>query len=149
MNLLDPTWDGEITLPDGTTVRAVKLARHAGADRLGATRYELDPGAAASPLHYQHRHEELLFVLSGAPTLRTAWDAERPLRPGEVVALPPGRQGTHQVVNHTDQPVRVLICSTNELPEIAEQVETGATVLLTHDGAELVPPGAIQELTQP
>ena len=43
MNLLDPTWDGEVTLPDGTSARAVQLARHAGAARLGATRYELDP----------------------------------------------------------------------------------------------------------
>jgi len=71
MNLLDPTWDGEVTRPDGTSARAVQLARHAGAARLGATLYEPDPGAAASPLHYHHRNQELLFVLSGAPTLRT------------------------------------------------------------------------------
>jgi uncharacterized cupin superfamily protein len=149
MNLLDPTWDGEVTLPDGTTARAVQLARHAGATRLGATLYELDPGAAASPLHYHHRNEELLFVLTGAPTLRTDKDAERPLSPGEVVSFPPGRDGTHQVVNHTDEPVRVLICSTNELPEIAQQIETGVTVLLTDEGARLAPAGATQELTQP
>jgi len=65
------------------------------------------------------------------------------------VAFRPGRDRTQQVVNHTDEPVRVLICSTNELPEIAEHVETGVTVLLTDNGAERVPPGAAQELTQP
>jgi hypothetical protein len=43
----------------------------------------------------------------------------------------------------------VPICSTNEIPEIAQQVETGVTVLLTDDGAWRVPPGAAQELTQP
>lgn len=149
MNLLNPTWDGEVTLPDGTTARAVQLARHAGASRLGATLYELDAGAAVSPLHFHHRNEELLFVLAGAPTLRSANDQERELAPGEVVSFPPGRAGTHQVLNRTASPIRVLICSTNDLPEVAEQVETGLVVLLTSEGGRLVPAEATQELRQP
>ena len=80
MKLLDPTWDGEVTRPDGTSARAVQLARHAGAARLGATLYELDRGAAASPLHPHHATRSSCF--SGAPTLRTARDAEGRLPPG-------------------------------------------------------------------
>jgi uncharacterized cupin superfamily protein len=118
MNVLDPTWDGEVTLPNGATARAVRLGHHAGARRLGATLYELDPGAAASPLHFHHRNEELLLVLGGTPTLRAAGGTARTLAAGEVVAFPAGRDGIHQVVNRTDGPVRVLICSTNELPEV-------------------------------
>lgn len=149
MNLLDPSWDADLTLPDGTTARAVQLARHAGASRLGATLYELGPGAAASPLHFHHRNEELLFVLAGAPTLRTGEASERALTAGEVVCFPAGRDGTHQVLNGTDQPVRVLICSTNDLPEVAEQIETGLVVLLTEEGGRVVPADAAQELCQP
>ncbi len=148
MNLLTPTWDGEATLADGSTVRAVRLGHHAGAVRLGATLYELEPGAAASPLHFHHRNEELLLVLAGRPTLRGAGGAERPLAPGEVVAFPAGRAGTHQVVNRGSEPVRVFVCSTNDLPEIAEQVEAGQIALLTEEGARLVPPGGAQELPQ-
>lgn len=148
MNLHSPVWDGEVTLPDGTTARAVQLARHAGASRLAATLYELDPGAAASPLHFHHRNEELLFVMTGTPTLRSA-DDERQLTAGEVVSFSAGRGGTHQVVNRSDDPVRVLICSTNDLPEIAEQVETGLLVLLTGEGGRLVATDATQELQQP
>jgi uncharacterized cupin superfamily protein len=149
MNLFDPRWDGEVELPDGTRARAVQLARHAGASRLGATLYELDAGAVVSPLHFHYRNEELLFVISGVPTLRGADGAGRELAPGTVVSFLPGKGGTHQVVNHTAEPVRVLICSTNDLSEIAEQVETGLLVLLTEDGGRLVSKDDVQELRQP
>jgi uncharacterized cupin superfamily protein len=146
MNLLTPTWDGEATLPGGATARAVRLGAHAGARRLGATLYELDPGAAASPLHFHHRNEELLFVLQGRPSLRGDAGAQRELAAGEVVAFPAGRAGTHQVVNRGAEPARVLLVSTNDLPEVAEQVEAGQVVLLTGEGARLVPVEAAQSL---
>jgi uncharacterized cupin superfamily protein len=134
MNLFDPTWDFEGERGDATT-RAVQLGRHAGAKRLGATLYELESGAIASPLHFHHGAEELLFVIAGEPSLRTGTgeDEERVLATGEVVAFPPGRAGTHQIVNRGSAPARVLVCSTNDLPEVAEQVETGLTVVLTDE----------------
>jgi uncharacterized cupin superfamily protein len=133
-NLFDPTWDFEGARSEATT-RAVRLGGHAGAKRLGATLYELETGAIASPLHFHHGAEELLFVIAGEPSLRTgtAGDEERVLTVGEVVAFPPGRAGTHQIVNRGPVPARVLVCSTNDLPEVAEQVETGLTVVLTDE----------------
>ncbi len=139
MNLLAPDWDAQVETPEGT-LRAVRLARHAGAERLAATLYELDPGVAVSPLHFHHRNEELLLVLSGTPTLRTGVaGAERELAPGEVVAFLPGPAGTHQVLNRGDRPSRVLICATAELPEVAEQVEDDRLAIITGDGLRLVP----------
>jgi uncharacterized cupin superfamily protein len=84
-------------------------------------------------LHFHHGAEELLFVVAGEPTLRVAEGEERTLRVGEVVSFPPGREGTHQILNRGAEPARVLICSTNDLPEVAEQVETGLTVVLTEE----------------
>ncbi len=135
-NLLDPSWDFEGSYEEGGAItRAVRLGAHAGAARLGATLYELESGAIASPLHFHHGAEELLFVIAGEPTLRTSTGPgdERLLATGEVVAFPPGREGTHQIVNHAAAPARVLVCSTNDLPEVAEQVETGLTVVLTSE----------------
>lgn len=131
-NLLDPAWEFEGDGGGGTT-RAVRLGRLAGAGRLGATLYELESGAMASPLHFHHGAEELLFVLAGEPTLRTGSGEtdERRLATGEVVSFPPGRAGAHQILNRADEPARVLICSINDLPEVAEQIETGLTVVLT------------------
>jgi uncharacterized cupin superfamily protein len=137
-NLFDPAWDFEGERDEATT-RAVRLGRHAGAERLGATLYELESGAIASPLHFHHGAEELLFVIAGEPSLRTGTgeDEERVLATGEVVAFPPGRAGTHQIINRAAGPARVLVCSTNDLPEVAEQVETGLTVVLTDEYSRL------------
>lgn len=134
-NLFDPAWDFEGTGDGGATTRVVRLGAQAGAERLGAALYELETGAMASPLHFHHGAEEILFVLAGEPTLRTGTGAEdeRPLATGEIVSFPPGREGTHQIVNRADATARVLVCSTNDLPEVAEQVETGLTVVLTSE----------------
>jgi uncharacterized cupin superfamily protein len=48
-------------------LRAVRLARHAGASRLAANLYELERGAVVSPLHFHHGNEELLLVLTDTP----------------------------------------------------------------------------------
>lgn len=131
-NLFEPSWDFEGER-GGSVLRASQLAKRAGARRLGATLYELESGAAASPLHFHHGAEELLFVVAGEPTLRVAEGEERTLAVGEVVSFPPGQEGTHQILNRGAAPARVLICSTNDLPEVAEQVETGITVVLTEE----------------
>lgn len=133
-NLFDPSWEFEGDGGGGTT-RATRIGAQIGAERLGASIYELESGAMASPLHFHHGSEEMLFVLAGEPTLRTGTEAadERVLATGEIVSFPAGRAGTHQILNRSEQPARVLICSTNDLPEVAEQVETGLTVVLTEE----------------
>jgi len=134
-NLFDPVWDFEGSGDDDATTRVVRLGAQAGAERLGAALYELESGAKASPLHFHHGAEEILFVIAGEPTLRTGTgeEDERTLATGEIVSFPPGRTGTHQIVNRAAVSARVLVCSTNDLPEVAEQVETGLTVVLTSE----------------
>jgi len=137
MNLHHPAWDVEIDI-EGATLRAVRLAKHAGSVRLAANLYELEPGAVVSPLHFHHRNEELLFVLSGTPAVRRSNREVRDLTPGEVVAFRAGPTGQHQIVNRSNEPARVLICATDELPEIAEQPETGILAVLTDAGLRLI-----------
>jgi uncharacterized cupin superfamily protein len=131
-NLFDPDWEFEAEQGDGVA-RAARLGHQAGGERIGATLYELEQGAIASPLHFHHGSEEMLFVLAGEPSLRTgeSGEEERVLAIGEALRFPPGREGTHQILNRAAAPARVLVCSTNDLPEVAEQVETGLTVVLT------------------
>ena len=100
-NIFNPEWEAE--LPG---LRGVRVGAAAGGEKLGATLYEVDPGGRVSPLHIHHANEEMLFVVSGRPTLRTG-DGERELELGEVVAFPSGRRGVHQVLNRSDEPARV------------------------------------------
>ena len=137
MNLFQPTWDAEVAVGDAV-LRAVRLAQHAGAERLAANLYELEPGAMVSPLHFPHANEELLFVISGTPTLRRGPDDARALEPGEVVSFPVGPAGTHQILNRSRAAARVLICATNNVPEVAEQVENDTLAVITPSGLQLV-----------
>ncbi|HEY6694918.1 MAG TPA: cupin domain-containing protein [Solirubrobacteraceae bacterium] len=124
-NILSPEWEAE--LPG---LRGRRVAAEAGAEKLGATLYEIDPGGRVSPLHVHHANEELLFVLSGRPTLRTL-DGERELEPGAVVAFPSGRRGAHQVLNRSGEPSRVLIASTMIYPEVVEHPDSNKVVAIS------------------
>ena len=86
-NIFNPEWEAE--LPG---LRGQRVGAGAGGEKLGATLYEVDPGGRVSPLHIHHANEEMLFVVSGRPTLRTG-DGEREVEEGEVVAFPSGRRG--------------------------------------------------------
>lgn len=122
-NVLEPQFDAEQDRA-GFSWRRARVGRQAGAEHLGASLFELPPGQAAFPLHYHRANEELLIVIAGRPTLRTT-SAQRELEPGEVVAFPRGEEGTHQIVNRSDQPVRFLIVSEMNAPEIVVYPDSG------------------------
>jgi uncharacterized cupin superfamily protein len=120
-----PRWDaakypGRHIAPVGT---------QAGARELAANVYELDPGAVGSPLHVHHANEELLLVLTGTLTLRGP-DATQLLSAGVVVAFPRGQAGAHSLVNRSDAPVRYIVVSTTNRPDVVEYPDTGARLVV-------------------
>lgn len=124
-NIFAPDWDEPRgSTPAPFTKRGASVARKAGAERLGASVYELAPGEATFPFHYHHGNEELLIVLAGRPTLRAA-EETRELETGEVVAFPVGPEGAHRVDNLSDEPVRVLLISTMRAPEVLVYPDSG------------------------
>jgi uncharacterized cupin superfamily protein len=136
-NILEPDWVDRDQPPlVGLTAR---VGAQAGAERLGATLYEIDPGSCGSPFHLHHGNEEMIIVLKGSPMLRTL-DGTRELEPGEVVACPVGRRGAHQLQNNSDDPVRALVISTMVYPEIVEQLDSDK--ILVHSA----PPGTPDRL---
>jgi uncharacterized cupin superfamily protein len=123
-NLFEPEWDAERDEPPFRWRRA-RLGRQAGAQDLGASLFEIPPGAATFPLHAHFTNEEMLLVLAGRPTLTSADGSARELAVGEVVACPAGRAGAHRLDNDSDEVARVLIVSTMKAPEINEMLEDG------------------------
>src|SRR5919198_2483790 len=95
--------------PAADGLRAVRVGENADAEHLGASVYELLPGDEMV-FHYHVQREELLIVLSGRLSLRTALGWEE-LPKGEVVAFPRGERGAHGYRNDTSAPVRVLMIS--------------------------------------
>ena len=82
---------------------------------LGATVYELEPGARWADLHVHYANEELIVVLAGTPTLHTL-GGSRKLSAGEVVSCRRGMEGAHRLENESEEPARVLIVSTMLMP---------------------------------
>ena len=84
------------TDPEGFRSGYTRPGPELGARRTGATVYELPPGQAICPYHYEHAEEEWLLVLSGRPTLRDP-DGEHRLEPHDLVFFPTGPKGAHGV----------------------------------------------------
>jgi uncharacterized cupin superfamily protein len=128
-NIFDPVFDADQERP-GFSYRRAKLGRQAGAERLGASLYEIPPGQSTFPYHAHTANEEMLVVLEGRPSLRTpaGW---RALSRGDVVAFPPGEEGAHQLANRSPEPVRVLMLSTMIAPEVNIYPDSGKLMAAT------------------
>jgi uncharacterized cupin superfamily protein len=105
--------------PSGYACRAVRVAPKLGASRIGMSVYELPPGQAVCPYHFEWTDEEWLLVLAGRPTLRTR-DGEQKLEPGDTACFPAGPDGAHFVRNEGDELVRVAMLSTKSEVGVAE-----------------------------
>lgn len=123
VNLFADEWDEE-SEHGGFRSRETVLGNRLGAERIGGTLYEVDPGKKLWPYHLHYANEEWLLVVRGRPTLRTP-EGERELVEGDVVAFRRGPEGAHQVINGSDGPVRVLMLSTKVMPEIVEYPDSG------------------------
>ena len=101
--------------PPGFRAGMARFGGALGAERTGATHYELPPGQALCPYHYEYGEEEWLLVLQGSPTIRTP-DGSRTAEPHDLVFFPMGPEGAHQVRNDSSETVRVLMWSTVVVP---------------------------------
>ena len=82
------------------------------------------PGERTFPYHYEYGAEEWLLVR------RRSADPACPGRrarasPGRRRLLREGPDGAHQVRNDSDEPIRVLIASTKQLPDAAVYPDSG------------------------
>ena len=130
VNTTDPEFTYDPDDPEGFRCGMFRMGPKLGAKRTGATVYELPPGQAVCPYHYEYAEEEWVLVLSGRATLREP-DGSTPLEPGELAFFAPGADGAHQLRNDSDETVRVLMWS--------EVIWPGATVYPDSDKVGVYP----------
>jgi len=111
-----------IELREDGQLRRERLGELAGAEHLGLTVYELASGQAMH-FHYHLQREELLVVLEGTLAVRTpqGWSD---VAAGEVVAFPRGEGGAHGYENRGDAPVRLLMFSEQNAPNVSVYPDT-------------------------
>jgi uncharacterized cupin superfamily protein len=139
----DEPWD-EVDEKNGTRNRW--FGHPFGADVLGASLWELAPGAPDTPMHMHYGVEEMFFILSGAPTVRTP-EGEEQLSPGDVVYFPEGPAGLHTFSNSSDEPVRFIGISSKRFPDVVAYPEAGYAWVATRHPERPVPEGGDEGIT--
>ena len=109
-NLAAIKCDARPQLPDGFRRNSTRVGTLFGAARTGLSVYELPPGQAVGPCHYEDPAEEWLLVVSGTPTLRHP-GGEDQLEPWDLVFFPSGPAGAHLVRNNSESTARVAMFS--------------------------------------
>lgn len=142
----DDDWDMAQDAP-GFEWRRLRLGRRLGSELLGASVFDVPPGAKMFPYHLHHANEELLVVVSGELAVR-APDGEHPLGPGDAMAFRRGPEGAHQVRNTGPGPARVMVVSTMIEPDLTELPETGKYGLFAGAAPGGQAAGAIQRFVR-
>jgi uncharacterized cupin superfamily protein len=132
VNIQSPSFDYDSDDPEGFRAGLFRFGADVGAQRTGASVYELPPGQAICPYHYEHGEEEWLLVLEGRPTLRHPEGSEE-LVPWDAVFFPPGPEGAHGVRNETDETVRVLMFSEVVYPTVTVYPDSDKIGVYTRD----------------
>ncbi len=110
MNVASPDFAYDREDPEGFRSGLARLGERLGATRTGMSLYELPPGQAICPYHYEYGEEEWALVLAGRPSLRTPEGTEQ-LEPFDLAFFPRGPAGAHQLRNDGDEPARILMWS--------------------------------------
>jgi len=134
-NLNADEWD-RVEEREGWRSKDAWVGARIGSELLGGSLYELEPGDRLWPYHTHHANEEWLIVVRGRPTLRTA-EGARELEEGDVVCFPRGKDGLHQVRNASESPIRVLMLSSRNAPDIVEYADSGKISVVDAKGKRL------------
>jgi uncharacterized cupin superfamily protein len=115
VNIASPEFTYDPEDPAGFRAGMFRPGGELGAEATGMSVYELPPGQAICPYHYEYAEEEWLLVLAGRPTLRHP-DGSDQLEPWDVAFFTTGPDGAHAVRNDTEETVRVLMFSDVRTP---------------------------------
>ena len=95
----------------------IDVAGALGSSALAMYVYDLSPGQASCPYHYEFE-EEWLLVVEGSVVVRRP-DGEDLLERGDLVCFAPGPAGAHKIMNRSDAPARTLVFSRAHTPAVS------------------------------
>ena len=135
VNLSQPSFTYDSDDPPGFRSGMARFGPGVGAAQTGATLYDLPPGEALCPYHYEYGEEEWALVLEGRPSVRTP-DGTEELEPLDLLFFPRGPDGAHQLRNDGDAPARVLMWSTVVYPTATAYPDSRKVGVWTGEKAE-------------
>ena len=134
-NINEPSFEYDDTDPEPYRAGMDRLGPKLGAERIGASIYELPPGQSICPYHYEYGEEEWLLVLTGTPTVRTP-EGTSELRAGDVVCFGEGPSSAHKITNATGETLRVMMLSTVSWPGASVYPDSDKIAIWPAKGSE-------------
>ena len=105
--------------------RMGEIGGRLGSKKLGYNLTVIPAGKRAFPFHSHRINEEMFFVVEGHGEVRIG-DQTHPIRAGDVIACPPGGAETaHQIINSSQDELKILAVSTMIWPEIVHYGDSG------------------------
>ena len=135
VNISGPPFRYDAEDPEGFRSGMFRFGRDLGAQETGMSVYELPPGQAVCPYHYEYGEDEWVLALEGRPSVRTPERTEE-LEPFDVVFFPRGPEGAHQVRNDSNRTARVVMWSTIVYPSATAYPDSNKVGVWTGHKAE-------------
>jgi uncharacterized cupin superfamily protein len=135
VNIADPAFAYDGDDPEGFRAGMFRTGPQLGARRTGASVYELPPGQAVCPYHYEYGEEEWVLVLAGRPSMRTPEGTEQ-LEPFDLAFFPRGPEGAHQLRNDGDATARILMWSEVTVPTVTVYPDSDKLGIWTGEKAD-------------
>jgi uncharacterized cupin superfamily protein len=135
VSITDPSFTYDAEDPEGFRAGMFRPGPELGAKQTGMSVYELPPGQAVCPYHYEYGEEEWVMALQGRPSVRGPEGTEQ-LEPFDVMFFPKGPDGAHQIRNDGDEPARVVMWSTIVYPSATAYPDSDKVGVWTGDKAE-------------
>lgn len=88
----------------------------------------LPPGRVGCPFHYHMLDDEVFFILSGMGVLRYGEELI-PIRPGDTISCPAGKQVGHQIVNTGTEDLVYLGIGANSPNEVCAYPDSGKVMV--------------------
>ncbi len=135
-NVFDANFGYDESDPEGYRSGMARVGQSAGGRDLNVNLYELPPGEALCPYHYEYE-EEWLLVLEGTIELRRP-DGTEEARRGDLVCFPPGAAGAHKTTNRGSEPARILMFSSAHEPAVAVYPDSDKVGVWTPDDQDRI-----------
>lgn len=85
-----------------------RLAKFVGISQFGVNHVTLKPGAFSANRHWHEAEDELVYVISGSPSLYDE-NGKHQLTAGDIIGFSAGEPNAHHIVNDSDQDAIIMV----------------------------------------
>jgi len=135
-NVFDAPIEYDESEPEGYRGGVARFTEAIGARAMTGKVFEIPPGQALCPYHWE-TDEEWLLVLSGRLKVRHV-SGEDEVGPGDLVAFPAGPAGAHKTTTIGEETARIVFLATFNYPAVAVYPDSDKIGVWTGDEDDYV-----------